>query len=94
MERRYRFSPVEDRVAIDLFWSRSCLTTDTEAQRVREVAAEFGDAVTLREYCSDNPTVRTQYGIERAIFIDGQEVGWGYEAPKEGLREAIRKAMG
>ena len=94
MEPRYRFAPVEGAVAIDLFWSRSCLTTDTEAQRVREVAAEFGDAVLLREYCADDPAVRARYGIYRAIYIDGQEVGWGYEAPRDGLREAIRKAMG
>ena len=94
MERRYRFVPVEGKVAIDLFWTRSCLTTDTEAQRVREVAAEFGDAVMLREYCSDDPAIRDRSGIERAILIDGQEVGWGYEAPKDGLREAIQKAMG
>jgi predicted GNAT family acetyltransferase len=93
LERRYRFTPVEDKVAIDLFWTRSCLTTDTEAQRVREVAAEFGNAVALREYCSDDPAMRARYGIGRAIFIDGKEVGWGYEAPKDGLREAIRKAM-
>jgi GNAT superfamily N-acetyltransferase len=92
-ERCYQFVPVEGKVAIDLFWSRSCLTTDTEAQRVREVAAAFGDAVVLREYCADDPDVRAQYGIYRAIYIDGREVGWGYEAPKEGLREAIREAM-
>jgi GNAT superfamily N-acetyltransferase len=93
MERRYRFVPVEGKVAIDLFWSRSCLTTDTEAQRVRQVAAEFDDAVVLHAYCADDPGVRAQYGIYRAVFIDGREVGWGYEAPKEGLRAAIREAM-
>jgi hypothetical protein len=81
------------RVVIDLFRSRSCLTTDTEAQRVRDVAAELGDSVLLREYCSDDPEIRSRYGISRAIFIDGREVGWGYEAPKEGLREEITKAM-
>jgi len=94
MERRYRFIPVEGKVAIDLFWSRSCLTTDTEAQRVREVAAEFGDAVELREYPSDDPAIRARYAIYRAILIDGKEVGWGYEAPRDGLRQAIREAMG
>ena len=61
---------------------------------MREVAAEYGDAVVLREYCSDDPAIRDRYGMERAIFIDGREVGWGYEAPKDGLREAIRQAMG
>jgi len=93
MERRYRFVQIEGKVAIDLFWSRSCLTTDTEAQRVREVAAEFGDAVELREYCSDDPAIRARYAIYRAILIDGKEVRWGYEAPKDGLRQAIREAM-
>lgn len=94
LERRYRFTPVKGKVVIDLFWSRSCLTTDTEAQRVREVAAEHGDAVLLREYCADDPDTRTRYGVHRAIYIAGQEVGWGYEAPRDGLREAIRKAVG
>jgi GNAT superfamily N-acetyltransferase len=93
LERRYRFEPVEGKVVIDLFWSRSCLTTDTEAERVREVTAEYGDAVLLREYRTDDPVVRDRYGIYRAIMIDGQEVSGGYEAPKEGLREAIRRAM-
>lgn len=36
--RRYSFEPVPGRVAIDLFWSLSCLTTATEAQHVRDVA--------------------------------------------------------
>jgi hypothetical protein len=94
LERRYRFTPVPGVVVIDLFWSRSCLTTDTEAQRVREVAAEYGDAILLREHCADDPAVRDAYGIYRAIMIDGREVSWGHEAPKEGLREAIRQAMG
>ena len=93
VERRYHFTPVEGKVVIDLFWSRSCLTTDTEAQRVREVAAEFGGAVLLREHCADDPAVRARYGVYRGIYIEGEEVGWGYEAPRDGLREAIRKAM-
>lgn len=92
-ERRYEFAPVEGKVAVDLFWSPACLTTDSEAQRVREVAAEFGDAVLLREYCADDPNVRSAHGIPRAIFINGVEIGWGYEAPKDGLRQKIREAQ-
>jgi GNAT superfamily N-acetyltransferase len=93
LSRTFTFRPVRDRVVIDLFWTRSCLTTDTEAQRVRGVAAEFADSVVLREYCSDDPGILSRYGITRAIFINGREVDWGYEAPKDGLREEIRKAM-
>ncbi len=93
LSRTYTFTPVRGRVVIDLFWTRCCLTTDTEAERVREVAAELGDSVLLREHCTDDPSIRTRYGIARAVFINGTEVGWGYEAPKEGLREEIKKAM-
>ena len=93
MQPHYVFAPIKGRVAIDLFWSRSCLTTDTEAQRVRQVAAEFEGNVVLREYCADDPAIRAQYGILRAIYIDGQKVGWGYEAPRQGLRRAIREAL-
>ena len=92
-DRHYEFVPARGKVAIDLFWSRSCLTTDTEAQRVREVAQEFGDAVLLRECCSDDAEVRSTTGIGRAIFVNGEEVGWGYEAPRDGLREKIREAQ-
>jgi hypothetical protein len=31
--------------------------------------------------------------VPRAIFIDGEEIGWGYAAPKEGIREAILKKL-
>jgi hypothetical protein len=93
MERHYRFEPVAGKVVVVLFWSRSCLTTDTDAQRVREVAAEHGAAVLLREYSADDPAIRARYGIYRAIFIDGNGVSWGYEAPKEGLRAAIGEAL-
>ena len=92
-ESRWRFEPVKGKVAVDLFWSRSCLTVDTEAERVREVAAEFGDAVELREYCADDPAIRSRYQLSRGIFVDGKEISWGYEAPREGIREAIREAM-
>ena len=93
MEPKYRFEPAEGKAVVDLFWTQSCLTSDTEAQRVREVVAEFGDAVLLREHCSDEPDVRARYGISRAIFVQGREVGWGHEAPKDGLRQAIQRTL-
>jgi len=33
------------------------------------------------------------YQIPRAIYVNGSEIGWGYEAPKDGIREAIQRAM-
>jgi hypothetical protein len=39
-----------DKVVLDLFWSSSCLTTDTKAQRVREVAGAY-NAVTGTVAC-------------------------------------------
>jgi predicted N-acetyltransferase YhbS len=88
----YKFEPVPGKVVIDLFWNTFCQTSAIEAQRVREVAAEFGDSVRLNQYCADDRAVLTRHQIPRAIFIDGREIGWGYEAPRDGLREAIQRA--
>ncbi len=89
----YRFTPMPGKVVIDLSWNTFCQTSGIEAQRVREVAAEFGDSVALNEYCADDRAVLIRHHIPRAIFINGHEIGWGYEAPKDGLREAIVQAL-
>lgn len=91
-KQNYVFKPVAGKVVIDLFTTRSCLTYDVEAQRVREVADEFGDSVVLREYCADNPKVRDEYGLCRGIFINGKAVGWGAEAPKDNVHAEVEKA--
>jgi GNAT superfamily N-acetyltransferase len=88
----YVFKPVSGKVVVDLFTTRSCRTYDVEAQRVREVAGEFGGSVVLREYCADDPKVRDEYGLCRGIFINGKAVGWGAEAPKDNVRTEVEKA--
>lgn len=92
-ERRYRFRPVAGKVVVDLFWNRFCLSSDLEAQRVREVAAEFGERVVLNEYPACEPDVFCEHRIARGIYVDGVELHWGYEAPREGIRDAIREAL-
>jgi GNAT superfamily N-acetyltransferase len=93
LEPNYRFRPIPRKVVIDLFWNTFCQTSDIEAQRVREVAAEFGDSVALTEYCADDRAVLLRYQIPRQIFVNGHGVGWGYEAPKDGIREAITQGL-
>ena len=90
----YTYAPVEGKVVIDLFYNTFCLTSDTEAQRVREVAAEFGDSVILNEYPVDDVEILRRYQQPRGIYVNGKWIFWGYEAPKEGIREAIEKALG
>jgi len=92
--RNYEYKPIEGKVVIDLFWHSFCLTCNTEAQRVREVVAEFGDKVVFNEHCADDREVFMCFQTPRAIFINGKEIGWGYEAPREGIKEAIEKALG
>jgi len=92
-EDKYRLEPVPGKVAVDLIFNTFCLTSDVEAQRVREVAAAFGDAVALREYDASDPATLRRYGRSRGIFVDGEEIFWGYEAPREGIRDAISKAL-
>jgi len=91
--RRYEFRPVAGKVVVDLFWNGYCQTSAIEAARVREVAAEFGDAVLLVEHCADDPDVLAEFGTARGIFVNGREIGWGYEAPKEGVRAALSEAL-
>jgi thiol-disulfide isomerase/thioredoxin len=89
----YEFEPVPGKVVVDLFWNGFCETCDIEAARVKEVAAEFGDSVVLNEYCGDDRDILLKHQIPRAIYVNGSEIGWGYEAPRDGIRDAIRAAL-
>ncbi len=93
LRRNFNYAPSPDAVKIDIFWNRFCQTSNIEARRVREVAAEFGPKVTLKEYDADHRDILRQYQLPRGIFIDGNEIGWGYEAPRHGIRAAILKAL-
>lgn len=94
LEPNYQFEPIPDKVVVDLFWNTFCETSDIEAQRVREVVEEFGDAVVLREYSADDRSTLLDYQLPRGIFVNGEEIGWGYEAPKAGIRDAISQTLG
>ena len=89
----YLFKSVEGKVVIDLFWNTFCLTSDVEAQRVREVASEFGEDVILHEYSANDPSVLQQYGISRRIYINGKMIEVGPEIEKGRLRNEIKDAM-
>jgi len=93
LKPNYQFKPIPGKAVVDLFWNTFCPTSSIEAQRVREVAAEFGEPVVVHEYCADKRPILSRYQIPRGIFINGKEIWWGYEAPKEGIREAISKAL-
>jgi len=79
-------------VVIDLFWSTFCLTSDVEAQRVREIVSEYGGTVILNEYSADNQSILQQYGISRRIYVNGKIVEVGLEIEKEELRQEIENA--
>jgi len=93
LKRNYKYKKERGKVVIDLFGHSFCLTVCQEVRRVREVAAEFGDKVILNEYSADDANTLGKYQIPRAIFINGKEIGWGYEAPKDGIRKAINDAL-
>ena len=93
LKRNYRFTPIPGKVVVDLFWNTFCPTSSIEAQRVREVVGECRDSVILNEYCADDRRILLRFQISRGIFINGKEIGWGHEAPKDGISEAILQAM-
>lgn len=92
-EEHYIFKPIEGKVVIDLFWNRFCQTSDVEAERVREIALEFGEKVVLNEFtATDQETIR-QYGIERRIYVNGSKIEVGPEIEKFRLREIIQNSL-
>ena len=93
LEPQFRFEPIEGVCVVDLFWNRFCQTSGIEAQRVREVCAEFGDRVVLREYPAEDRKVLLRYQTPRAIYVDNRKIGWGYEAPRDGIRTAIERSL-
>jgi GNAT superfamily N-acetyltransferase len=93
LKPKYEFKAIPGKVVIDLFWNEFCQTSSIEAQRVREVAAEFGAPVTLNQYSADDHATLLRNQIARGIFVNGREIYWGHEAPKDGIREAINEAL-
>jgi len=93
LQRRYVFEPIAGKAVVDLFWNRFCQTSGIEAERVRAVCAEYGDRVVLREQNAEDRETLLQYQTPRAIYVNGEEIFWGYEAPREGIRAAIDKAL-
>lgn len=93
MKPNYELKPTPGKVVIDLFWNAFCQTSSIEAQRVREVAAEFGDSVTLNEYSADDRAALLRHQIARGIFVNGSEIHWGYEVPRDGIRDAVVQAL-
>jgi len=91
-KENYKFKPIKGKIIIDLFWSTFCLTSDVEAQRVREVVSEYGDDVILNEYPADNKEILQKYGITRMIYVNGNIIELGSEIEKEVLRNEIENA--
>ncbi len=89
----YKYHPIKGKVIIDLFWNTFCLTSDVEAQRVREVVIEFGDDVLLNEYSADNIKILQKYGISRRIYVNGKIIEVGPEIEKDRLRQEIKNAQ-
>ena len=92
MTPNYSFKPIQGKVVVDLFWNVFCLTSDVEAQRVREVVSEYKNDVVLKEYSAVNPSILKQYGISRGIFVNGKWIEVGPEIEKSTLRQEIENA--
>jgi len=93
LQPNWSFEPAPGKVVVDLFWNAFCPTSGIEAQRVREVASEFADDVIVREHQAEDRSKLLVHQTPRAIYINGVEIGWGYEAPREGIRQAIQEAL-
>lgn len=89
----YRPNLVPGKVVVDAFWNPICMTSIIEIMHIREVCAEYGNRLLLNEYDCGNRSILERYQTARALFINGEAKGWGYEAPKDGLRSEIDLAI-
>lgn len=89
----YQPNLVPGKVVVDAFWNPICMTSLVEIMRIREVCAEYGDRLVLNEYNCGNKGILERYQTARALFINGEPKGWGYQAPRDGLRQEIDSAM-
>ncbi|MBL8029487.1 MAG: GNAT family N-acetyltransferase [Fibrobacteres bacterium] len=90
---KYTFKPIEDKVVVDLFWNPFCFTSDLEAERVREVVAEYGGKVILNDYnAAENNNMRT-FKSFRAIYINGVPIKVGEETSKKTVRNRINEEL-
>ncbi len=92
-QRRYEFEPIPGKVVVDAFWWPMCPISIREIQRVREVCAEYGDKVILREFNCGEKEILESCQMSRALFFNGNLRDWGDSAPREELREEIEKAL-
>jgi thiol-disulfide isomerase/thioredoxin len=88
----YKYQPVQGKVVIDLFWNTFCLTSDVEAQRVRDVVSDYKNDVIFNTYSADTPSNLQQYGLSRRIYVNGKLIEVGPEIEKEKLRHEIEQA--
>ncbi len=91
LEPNYQPKSISGKAVVDLFWNTFCQTSDIEAERVREVVAEFGESVVFHEYSADDREILCRYRTPRGIFVNGEEIGWGYEAPKRASEKPFLK---
>jgi GNAT superfamily N-acetyltransferase len=82
---------IPGKVIVEAFWSPQCLTTALEILHVREVCAEFGDDVILRELNASMPGMRERFGIPRTLFLNAVEKGWGFELPAAGAFDGAER---
>lgn len=90
--KKYDYHPIHRKIMIDYFWSPFCLTMCQEVLNVRDVTSEFHGQVVLREYRSDNADT-VKFGLIRALFLNGEQMNWGYAATKKELRKQLNTLL-
>lgn len=94
-ERCYAFEPTPGGGVTSIsFTSHSAPPAISRPSGCARWLPSLATRVLLREYCASDPAIGARYGIGRAILVNGRRSGWGYEAPREGIREAIAQGVG
>ena len=80
------------KAVVDCFWCNQCPFNALTHERLKKVAQELGEAVTVREVNTDDRVTLEKWGIANGLFIDGQPLASRFPGEKE-IRRKLESVL-
>jgi len=92
--RRYDgLTPVEGKVAMDIFHSDRCPIHWRNTSLILEIAKKFGDRIHVRFHNTDDRCEMLRHKIQYAVYLEGRAIAMGPLAKADEVRARIREAF-
>ena len=84
---------VEGKAVLDIFHTDRCPIHWRNTALIKEIAAEFGDRVVIREYNVDDREDMLRHRIAYSVYLDGEVIAAGPQVEAEKIRNKIRSRL-